>query len=342
MSTFLISLMIVLTAAGVFGGEIGKGEKIMQGLSGDENARKQKLIYAVYAPSDEELAHVYFLAESIRQFAGRFSEAPIRVYVPENSKIDRNSWKNKFAGVGVEIRSSNAPKESLWLYFAGKVFAASQAEADAENDAEILVWMDEDTIVLDEPSALLLDDKRGFAYRPVMHNRSGSAFDYPPDKFWSRIYQLLEIDDGLLFPMTTPADQVKIRAYFNAGLLAVRPEHGILRNWATGFMTLYSDPILIEMCKNNVTHKIFLHQTALVGAVKLLDRKQMVELPDSYNYPLFFHHMFEAAREFESLDGISTLRYDVYFRDPDPEWETKLKGDPEKIVWIVDRLGKKE
>lgn len=121
----------------------------------------------------------------------------------------------------------------------------------------------------------------------------------------------------------------------------VRPEHNILRKWSESFAVLYSDSVLARMCDDDITNKIFLHQTALVGAVlHRLGRDEMVELLLRYNYPIFFHQQFDATAAFESIEDVVTLRYDIYFRDPDPEWASKLKGDAQKIAWLKARLGR--
>jgi len=172
-----------------------------------------------------------------------------------------------------------------------------------------------------------------------MHNRSGSLYNEPPDEFWGRIYGILNINDESLFSMVTPGDQQTIRAYFNAGLLVVRPEKAILRKWAEDFKTLYFDSVLVEMCKEDITKRIFLHQTPLVGALNTLSRNQMIELPGTYNYPIFFHQQYEAVGEFCSIKDIITLRYDLYFRNPDPEWSNKLEGSSVVIRWLAERLG---
>ncbi|MCK4656021.1 MAG: hypothetical protein KAT85_03295, partial [candidate division Zixibacteria bacterium] len=294
----------------------------------EPNANKKTgIIFATYAESEEELLHARYLAESIRAFAGKYSDAPVWVYVPANLAEKADDALREFRALDVEIRTTDTPEDAMWFYYAGKVFAAGLAEAAAEELAAVLVWMDEDTIVLQEPADFALSAGIGFAYRPVMHNRSGSLYDDPPDSFWSRVYEKLSIDSGSLFPMVTPADRQTIRAYFNAGLLVVRPEHGILRKWGESFKILYRDSVLAEICREDVNKRIFLHQTALVGAVlNTLDKNAMSELSDRYNYPMFFKKMFGAMSEFESIDDVVTLRYDVYFRKPDPDWADQLKG----------------
>jgi hypothetical protein len=151
----------------------------------------------------------------------------------------------------------------------------------------------------------------------------------------------MAIPEEALFPMTTPADLQEIRAYFNAGLLVVRPERGVLGRWVEYFKILYSDSVLIDWSEQDQLKRVFVHQTALVGAVlNTLKRSEMVELSEQYNYPLFFKEMFGAVDEFTSVDEIATLRYDVYFRDPAPDWHTKLRGPADRIEWLRQRLGR--
>ncbi|UCD17820.1 MAG: hypothetical protein JSV44_02645 [Candidatus Zixiibacteriota bacterium] len=317
-----------------------QAEKTAGSESGLEANHVPAIIFAIYSESDEALFHARLLAESIRTFAGKYKDSPVWVYIPENLQGRTDETINEMQKLGVEIRTSRTPDDAQWFYYAGKVFAAGKAEAAAEGKAAVLVWMDEDTIVLREPIDFALNKAIGFAYRPVMHNRSGSLYAKPPDPFWSRIYGKLTLDPDSLFAMVTPADRQTIRAYFNAGLLVVRPGRKILRNWGEQFKILYRDSVLAEMCRENVTYRIFLHQTALVGAVMhTLEKDAMVELSDRYNYPIFFKKMYGAESEFDSIEDVVTLRYDIYFRKPDPDWSDQLIGPADKIAWMKQRLG---
>lgn len=303
--------------------------------------KKMPLVFASFAETQEQIDHVYYLAESIRQFGGKAKNAPIWLYLADYNNLDLVKTTKRFKPLKVEVFSSSASKDALEYYYAGKVFGAGYCEAKAEKSYDYLVWMDDDTILLDEPVDFLLEPGISFAYRPVMHNRSGTLYGQPPNPYWARIYEVLNIKSELLFEMTTPADQQKVNVYFNAGLVVVRPQKGILRKWGDNFTILYNDSVLVQMCKEDINHKIFLHQTALVGAVlNTIERAEMVELPEEYNYPLFFEQMFGAKKEFGSIKGIKSLRYDVYFRNPDPEWHKKIKGPDEQVEWIKQRLGK--
>jgi len=190
--------------------------------------KPQSLIFGAFAEGEEQLKHTLILVESIRTFAGIYKNSPVWIYVPEESLQGMGDMAGKFRSLDAEVRGSQAPRTALQFPYSRKVFAAAEAEAAAEGKADILVWMDDDTVFLNEPDEF--DLKRGvaFGYRPVMHQLIGSLYSEPLDEFWTRVYQKLSVPETAIFPMTTPADSKTIRPYFNAGLLVVRPEKGIL------------------------------------------------------------------------------------------------------------------
>jgi hypothetical protein len=301
----------------------------------------EPLAFAAFAEDSTQLRHALILAESIRTFGGESARAPIRVYLPEGLREQSPAVIGKFSAFGVPLRTIRAPEDALGFPFARKVFAAARAEAEAESTAAILVWLDEDTILLKEPGEFRLAAGRSLGYRPVMHRNIGSLHAEPPDSFWTRVYRDLAVPDSALFPMRTVADGQTLRPYFNAGLLVVRPARGLLRKWAADFPRLYRDPVLVAMCRRDPLRNLFLHQAALAGAVLTrLSRAEMVELSDHCNYPIFFKEMYGAVKEFGSIHGVVTLRYDVYFRNPAPDWSEKLKGPPATIAWLKERLGR--
>ena len=60
----------------------------------------------------------------------------------------------------VKTKTIQAPENMTWFFFAGKVFAAAKAEAEVDGKTSILAWLDEDTIVLQEPDEFILLSKR--------------------------------------------------------------------------------------------------------------------------------------------------------------------------------------
>jgi hypothetical protein len=307
-------------------------------------------IVATYVEQPEALMAAQRLAESLRTFGGAWRAAPFVVYLPEDAGAVADALVERLAAVDVEIRRSRTPEAARWFYYGGKPYAAAQAEADAAGgegaatgspppEAEILVWLDLDTVILDEPREFALAPGVALAYCPVMHNRSGTRYDESPDPFWRRIYELLALTDEQLFPMITPADHEKIRAYFHCGHLALRPAAGILRHWARDFSTLAADSTLLAMCRESRDRRIFLHQTALTSAVlHRLERAALFEFSPAYNYPIFFDRLYGADQPYASLDGIATARCLGAFGERIGEdWTTQLAGPEDRIAWLGER-----
>lgn len=254
MPKFRIILILIFITACAFA---------VTGLMIDDTRGKEpdmttsKFFFASYFESVEQLENICRLAESLREFGGRFGDSPVWAYHPETITIDTEKLKPLLKKYDIEVRASVIPEAARWFYYGGKAFAAAAAETAVTDSNTVLVWIDNDAVVLSEPEEFDLPPGISLAYRPVMHNRSGSLYDNPPDAFWSRIYEKLALTDEMLFPMVTPADQEKIRAYFHAGMLAVRPHRGVLRSWAEAFTSLCDDPKWFKCAKTMLSREFF-------------------------------------------------------------------------------------
>jgi hypothetical protein len=286
---------------------------LLPGLALGEGA-VEPVVFATFANDSASIHNVLLMAESIRTFGGMFKDALIRAYVPAELEEQTTDVTTAFETLRVEMKTSRAPEASLWFFYAPKVFAAAQAEAEAGGLASVMVFLDSDTIVLQEPAELILPEGTVLGYRPVMHKNVGLLYTEPLDTFWARALDLLSVSETSLFPMVTPADDDTIRPYFNAGCLAVRPERGLMAEWAECFTKLYTDSAMAEMCKADRMKRIFIHQVALTGAIlRHLERSEMSDLSDRYNYG-------------------------HYFSNPAPDWDKRLKGPEDRIAWMKERL----
>jgi hypothetical protein len=324
----LVPLSIVVTAWWV----------MLPCLTSAEGGRRP-IIFATFAEDAGSLGNVHLMAQSIRAFGGRYKDAPIRAYMPTELAEQEAEAVAALKGVGVEVRPSESPEDAGWFYFSAKVFAAAKAEAEAAERAEILAWLDEDTIVLQEPDEFVLPEGKALGYRPVMHKNIGLLWTDPLDAFWGRAFDLLSVDVSSLFPMVTPADGDTLKPYFNAGCMIVRPERGLMARWADCWTTLYRDSLLTEMCKDDHMKRIFIHQVALAGAILThLEKDELLEFSSRINYPIFFEQMFGAKRVFDDITDVVTFRHESYFRKPEPDWEKRLKGPADRIAWIKEHL----
>ena len=301
---------------------------------------RQPLILATFAEQETELARVQLMIESLRTFGGRFKEASVWVYLTEGLLASESEHLGEIESLGGSFMLAQAPEEATWFYLARKVFASAEAEAEATGKADILAWLDVDTLFLQEPGEFILPKGKSLGYRPVMHRNISPLYDEPLDGFWKRAYGEMAVPESRLFPMITVADGDKIRPYINAGCLVVRPERGLLRKWAETFPLLYKDPVLKEMCRQDERKRIFIHQVALSGAfLTHLGRGETLEFSARINYPLFFGEMFGSKRDFHDIREAVTIRYESFFDSPPPDWDQKLVGPPDRIAWLKSHLG---
>jgi len=342
MRDFTIAIVVAVTAAMAVSPGYSEEDAVstQANSSSDMAAPADRVIIATFTERPERLADLLLLGESLREFGGRFRDAPIRVYLPQHLMPLDPAVADQFRARSMEYRISAAPGDALRFPYARKVFAAAQAEGEAAGHAETLVWLDEDTIVLDEPAQFDLPPGMVLGYRPVMHQNIGSLHDAPIDEFWGRIYDKLAVPAAAVFPMPAVADGTVLRPYFNAGLLVVKPEAEILRQWARDFPVLYQDSVFVDWCGADKRKATFLHQAALTGTIlRTVPKAQMTLLPDGYNYPVFFDVLFGANRPFDSLEGVITMRHEGYFQNPAPDWDTRLKGPADRIQWLKAHLG---
>jgi hypothetical protein len=301
---------------------------------------RHPLMIATFAEQESDLARIHLMIESLRAFGGRFKEAPVWVYLTEGLLASESEHLGEVESLGGSFFLGQVPEEATWFYFSRKVFASAQAEAEAAREADILAWIDPDTLFLREPGEFILPKGKSLGYRPVMHRNISPLYDEPLDGFWKTAYVNMSVRESRIFPMITVADGDKIRPYINAGCLIVRPERGLLRKWAETFPLLYEDPVLKGMCQEDERKRIFIHQVALSGAfLTHLDRRETLELSNRINYPLFFGEMFGSKRDFHDIREAVTIRTAGFFDNPPPDWDKKLSGPPDRIAWIKAHLG---
>lgn len=288
------------------------------------------------SPGSSELEAV-LLARSIRTFAGRFSDSPVWILLPESEQEIQKETERKLLDLDARLIPFTVDGQLLAFPFGAKVVASAAAEALSESKADVLVWMDVDSMILNEPVSLILDDRASLGYRPVDHTLIGSPIDEPIDHFWDHIYRRCLVSEADLFPMTTSVDEKTLRPYFNAGMLVVRPRRRLLRKWRDRFLEIYRDPQFETLYTDNILTKIFIHQAVLAGvALSALDRDDLIELPPVVNYPLHMHDEYPDPFRPTYIDELETCRYDTLFQSPD--WREKIPIRGPFTSWLENQV----
>ncbi|MFX0207842.1 MAG: hypothetical protein ACFFDT_17775 [Candidatus Hodarchaeota archaeon] len=295
----------------------------------------KKLILACMTASSRSNSNIHILAASTRKFGGRLSDSPIWVLVPTSENEFPKETIDKLSSLDVEIIPYTTDPEVMKFPFTDFVLAAATAESLAKDKSDFLSWIGSDTIVINEPKDLLLDEGNNLGYRPVHHTLVGSIYEEPIDPFWELVYQKCNVSKEKIFPMKTHVDGNILRPYFNAGFLTVRPKKGLLQSWWDQFKKLYRDPSFEQFYEKNRLYSIFIHQAVLAGVIlSTLQKEELQELPFSYNYPLHLYEESPGEYRPQSINDLITARFE--------EIETFEKvplQDPLKSG-IIEKLGR--
>jgi hypothetical protein len=296
-----------------------------------------KTIFACAVTNADSERQACLLAESIRAHAGRYSSFPLWVFIPENGVHLSDNALGTFGRLDVRTIPFSLDADLQEVPFAGKVLASAVAEQQAEGKTGLLVWMDPDSIIIQEPSALALEPGEVLGCRPVDHLLIGSPYNQPIDDFWHALYKACGVSLECLFPMTTSADEVEIRPYVNAGLLVVRPEAGLLRKWRECFQQILATDSFARFFRKDVLYKIFLHQAILAGAVMTTHSREQIQiLSHLVNYPLHMHQHIPAERRPARMNELISGRYDTFFQDPD--WPQSFPSDEPLRGWLARQV----
>jgi hypothetical protein len=251
------------------------------------------------------------LFDSLRTFGGELADSPCIILAPEKGRPLTDKAREQLSLLDVHLLPFDMDEAAVRFPLASIVYAAARAEQQVRDKTEILLWLNEDTLIVNPPLGVLLEEGTNFAYRPVHHTKISSVYNKPPDDFWSLIYRHCGVTEDRIFPMETCVRDNTIRAHFNAGLLAVRPEQCLLEKWLDHFRRFYQHPDFQPFFKNDVIYMVFMHQAVLAGVVlQMLERKELLELPETYNYPLHLHQEYPIEHRPQLLNNLITCRYE--------------------------------
>ena len=274
------------------------------------------LIFITLAFPGESELDTLLLTESLRSFGGDLAASPIWVLVPTELGPLSDPTLKKLSQLEAIVIPFNADPEIYKFPFAAKVLAAAALEAQAQGQTKRLVYMDCDTIVLQEPTEFLISPDQTLGYRPVHHKLIGSTWDSALDSFWALIYEVCDVPEENLFPMVTHTGE-QIRPYFNAGIYIIRPENGLLTQWRDLFLKWYQQPQFKAYYEKDQLYAIFIHQAIFTGILlQNLKPGGMSELSPKINYPLHLHDDIPVDQRPPAIDELVTVRYEQIFDEP--------------------------
>lgn len=269
------------------------------------------------------------LVESIRQFAGRFAQSPLYAIQPRGMAPMRSDTIALFERTGVIYRAANLNKEYSSWPTNNKVYAVAEVENLAST--QFVVFMDTDSIVVNEPLDFVLRAGIDLAVQPTLRQFRGSTGPSDPnDAFWLKLYQMCEVlEPPYVFTML---DRVRIRGYYNGGLVVFRREAGLGRRWLK-YLQRIGPTIPGDVRYNMDQFSLALVAASVPGRVQLL--------PSVYNFNIARRHEFVIETDRNSgLDKLVHIHYHEAFRQPGflSTLSPPLDGSDERHRWLSQRL----
>jgi hypothetical protein len=166
-------------------------------------------------------AMVIRLATSIRRHGGRFSNCPILVFRPRAGAPVSRATRAMLKALDATLHDVRSP----WLYWWNQYFGKAKACKDAEllTNEEIIIFLDSDALILDEPSELMFAVDDGIVACPGFDK--GLATTGPGDErecTWMSACAAVGMDIESLPWVRTAVSHTLVRLYFNGGVFAFR------------------------------------------------------------------------------------------------------------------------
>lgn len=264
------------------------------------------------------------MVESFRRFTGSFKDAPIYSFqVREKNDVSPDTVK-KLEAFGVNhqkvVLNTKYPDYPL----ANKPLLCAYAEQTLDTD--ILVFLDSDLVFFAEPTEFFLPPGYDVGIRPEHAKMIGSEGEHDPnDEYWKHLYQIAGLKEDPIY-VTTTVDQKRIKAFWNSGVVAVRPNAGIFTAWKHTIEQLIEPGV-------GINQKNFYYEQSALSATICATTPNIWTFSPGYNYPIHSHNRMPDSERLKSFDEIVCI-HDHFFRNR-KEWYRER-------IWVKTLKGLKD
>lgn len=257
------------------------------------------------------------LAESIRNFTGKYSDSKITVISPRIDKRPLSTTINRLKDLDVEYLPLNL--KSICPEYGTSYRILASAYFEKKSKADTLVVLDSDTIFMKEPDLELFDYDIGIRPVDVKGMCTTGNTDDPMDKYWRQLCQCCEVDYDAI-PMTiSTVDRQIIKSSYNGGLIVAKKSANIFSETNQYFIKSINAGLLPYkgtsnqvraghgMVTPNGSQYWGSSQACLSLAVTKLKLKIKVFSPSS-NFPLHIFEHFNSLTK-DSIKEINHIHY---------------------------------
>lgn len=298
---------------------------------GGERAR---LGFGCVAEAGDLERRTILLIESIRTFAGPFKEAPIWVVKPRRGRGLSRKTLDAFNRLKVHFIDKDLNRAWPNYGLANKTYAAAHVEAFASSQVETLCFMDSDMVCVQPPMSFVCQEQCVVAVRPVDLRFVGLLADEPLDLFWKVVYETCGVDASKVWNVETRVYRQSIRAYFQTGLVALRPERGIFRQALDNLERMAIDDRRRAFSRQQ---NVFIEQALFTATIlSKVSREEILMLGPDYSYPLDLHSQLGSERKFSRLNDLAVIHSGASFYDL--RWLNTFTVDEPLKTWLLSRL----
>jgi len=218
---------------------------------------------------------------TFRKFGGELSDVPIYAVAPRPDISISDPARRFYESLNVIVVDAELNVDYADYPLANKPICAAYVAAIC--DTEFLAWMDSDTLVINEPKSLILDDSVDVCAAPESVKGVGSfgKEDILADPYWMQLY---DICGTMGEPYTlTGLTGERIRAYYNTGVIASRRSSGIFEKWRDNMSATLDRCLWPYNPKLGDHHRHMVEQTTF-GATAHSHEFKIAELPYTHNY----------------------------------------------------------
>ncbi len=246
---------------------------------------------------------------SLRKFGGKFKDLPIKSFQVRDGYRIKKSTLQFFEKHNVEHRELILNKEFSFYPQGNKPLICSYMEQNSK--AEYLIFLDSDTLFINEPNKFELPADKDLGIRAVGRQGIGVSNEqqanYPQ---WKALYEMLGVEN--IRRVKSLIDQQDIFEYYNSGQIISKRASGLFQQWETNFRKVMASTI-------RPTEEFYMDQFVLGPTVSQL-ALNVYNLPTSYNYPVYFlkkgKEVSNHPAYLSELDDIVSVHYHKIFDGP--------------------------
>jgi hypothetical protein len=244
------------------------------------------------------------MVESFRRFTGSLKDAPIYSFQVRDKNDVSPDTIRKLEAFGVKHQKVVLNTQYPDYFLANKPLLCAYAEQTI--DTEILVFLDSDLVFFSEPKEFFLPPGCDVGIRPEHAKMIGSEGKHDPnDEYWKHLYQIAGLKEEPIY-VTTTVDRKRIKAFWNSGVVAVRPSAGIFTAWKNTIEQLLEPGV-------GINQKNFYYEQSALSATICATTPNIWTFSPGYNYPIHSHNRMPDSERLQSFNEIVCI-HDHFFR----------------------------